>query len=279
MDKNILVVDDEKEVTRSLEGFFSALGYKILGAFNGEEALEIIKTRRLDLILLDIRMPGIDGRDVLKRVKKDNPTIKTIVFTAYGKQYKDEVEKLGVDSFFTKPLNLSKLIETIQTLIGPDAAIKPPTEPIHVEETKGIPKAKILFIQPSPMTYGFTCGYFAGHDNLAGGDYDVRVSYDVKEALNLIYSYQPDIVVMYDCFFNPDDAKEFGGLMMKSSHKPKSVILHGLIPRTQFQVMELEQNGIQFCNQNTMNDENLRATNKKLVDYVNQECIKHKLLK
>ena len=73
--------------------------------------------------------------------------------------------------------------------------------------------------------------------------------------------------------------EELAGLMMSSSHKPKAVILHGLIPKTEFELKDLEKTGIKFCNQNTMDDEGFRLSNKKLVDFVADECRKYGLVK
>ncbi|MFA5144014.1 MAG: response regulator [Candidatus Omnitrophota bacterium] len=114
----ILVVDDEREATMSLRGFFAALGYDMLTAFDGKEALEIIDSgRRIDLILLDIRMPGIDGIQILEHLRQTDSGTKVIVITAYDKDVKDEVEGLGVDGFLTKPIDLSKLIDNVRRVI------------------------------------------------------------------------------------------------------------------------------------------------------------------
>jgi two-component system, response regulator, stage 0 sporulation protein F len=276
----ILVVDDEKEVTMSLKGFFAALGYDMLTALNGKEALNIIDSiKNLDLILLDVRMPGVDGIQILKHLQKTKSKTKVIIITAYDKEVKEEVEKIGIDGFFAKPIDLSKLIDRIRFVIedSKDTRVYPTKEKTE-PEIKGIPKAKILFMEPNPMVYGFTCGFFAGA-NLVEGEYETKVVYGDKEGLNLLYNYQPDIVIMYDSLYNMEDTKELAGLMMSSSHKPKAVILHGLIPKTEFELKELEKMGIKFCNQNSMDDEGFRVSNKKLADFVAKECLKHGLVK
>lgn len=115
----ILVVDDEKEVTMSLKGFFSAIGYDMLTAFDGDEALKVIDSiKSLDLILLDVRMPGVDGIQILKHLRKTNSKTKVIIITAYDKEVKAEVEKIGIDGFFAKPIDLSKLIDRIRYVIA-----------------------------------------------------------------------------------------------------------------------------------------------------------------
>ena len=277
----ILVVDDEKEVTMSLKGFFSALGYDMLTALNGNEALNVIDSiKNLDLILLDVRMPGVDGIQILKHLRKLNAKTKVIIITAYDKEVKDEVEKLGIDGFFAKPIDLSKLIDRIRYVIEDlkrDTRFYPSKEKEEAV-SKQVPKARLLFIEPNPMVYGFTCGFFAA-SGIIEGEYETKVVYGDKEGLNLLYDYQPDIVIMYESLFSMDDTKELAGLMMSSSHKPKAVILHGLIPKTEFELIELRKAGIKFCNQNSMDDEGFRLSNKKLVDFVADECRKHGLVK
>ncbi len=277
----ILVVDDEKEVTMSLKGFFTAIGYDMLTALNGNDALKVIDSiKNLDLILLDVRMPGVDGIHILKHLRKINSKTKVIIITAYDKEVKYEVEKLGIDGFFAKPIDLSKLIERIRYVMDdPKKDTRAyPTREKEEPMLKGTPKARLLFIEPNPMVYGFTCGFFAG-TGLIEGEYETKVVYGDREGLNLLYDYQPDIIIMYDALYSMEDTKELAGLMMKSSHKPKALILHGLIPKTEFEIRELDNMGIKFCNQNSMDDEGFRVSNKKLADFVAKECLMHGLVK
>ena len=276
----ILVVDDEREVTLSLKGFFAALGYDMLTALNGNEAMDIVNSVRLDLILLDVRMPGIDGIQILKKVRQDKPKTKVIIMTAYDKEVKGDVERIGIDGFFAKPIDLSRLIERIRYVLEDrtDRTRTYPTKETEEPASTYTPKAKLLFIEPNPMVYGFTCGFFAAKD-LIKGEYETKVVYGGSEGLENLYDYQPDIIVMYDSLHNADDTKELAALMMKSSHKPKAVILHGLIPKTPYELHELERTGIKFCNQNSMDDKGFRVSNRKLVDFVAKECIKQGLVK
>ncbi len=282
MDRNgiILVVDDEKEVTMSLKGFFSAIGYDMLSAFDGKEALDIIKSISLDLVLLDVRMPGVDGIQVLKYIREHKPKTKVIIMTAYDKEAKEEVEKLNIDGFFAKPIDLSKLLDRIRYVLQASKSTRAyPTKEKEEAPSKKIPKAKLLFVEPNPMVYGFTCGYFAGKD-LVEGEYETNVVYtNEKEIMERVYQYSPDIIIMYDSLFSMEDTKQLAAFMMQSSHKPKALILHGLFPKSELELKELEKLGIKYCNQNAMDDEGLRISNKKLTDFVAKECEKHNLIK
>ena len=275
----VLVVDDEREVAGSLEGLFKALGYDMVAAFSGKEALGYLAEMKFDAILLDIRMPGIDGREVIKRVKKDNPRVKIVVFTAYGLDYKEDVEKLGVQGFFEKPLNMLALIHHIEGLLSKSEAIVEPEKTEKEKTDHKTPKAKILFIEPSPMIQALTCAYFTGRKELAEGDYEVKVTFSYGTAMKIMYEFCPDIIVMYDAFMNPDDAKNYASLMMRSSHKPKVLILHSVMPISRYQELEFAKEGITFCNQNTMTDEHLREVNKRLVSLVKEKCLTYNLIR
>ena len=70
MGKRILIVDDEKNLTTALDSFFQSKGHEIYIANSGESALEFLKKEKVDLVLLDLTMPGVDGIEVAKTVKK-----------------------------------------------------------------------------------------------------------------------------------------------------------------------------------------------------------------
>lgn len=275
----ILVVDDEKEITMSLKGFFTALGHDMLTALNGDEALKVVDAVTLDLVLLDVRMPGVDGIQVLKHIRKNKPKTKVIIITAYDREVKEEVEKLGIDGFFAKPIDLSRLMDRIRYVLDtPSDTRAYPTKEKEETPSAKIPKAKLLFIEPNPIVYGFTCGFFAA-SGLVTGEYETKVVYGDREGLNYLYDYQPDIVIMYDSLYNMEDVNQLASLMMSSSHKPKTVILHGLIPKSEFEVLKLKKMGIMYCNQNSMDDEGFRVSNRKLADFVAKECVRHGLVK
>lgn len=291
----ILIVDDEIDLTKTLKGFFMALGYDMLTAFDGNEAMSVIDSvHNIDLILLDIKMPGVDGITILKNVRKNHPKTKVIVITAYDKETKAVVEKIGINGFLAKPIDISKLLDRIKYVLKEDVKDTRyyPTKEKE-EEIKETPKAKILFLEPNPAAFAFMCLYFAdqtladGEDkeqSIVKGEYEMKIVFSskgdlAKEGLNVLYDYQPNIVVMNECLFSIEDTKELAGLMMKSSHKPKALILHGFLPKSDYELMELSKMGVQFCNQTAIDDKGFRVLNKILANFVAKECIKQGLLK
>jgi two-component system cell cycle response regulator len=116
----ILVVDDDPLNVKLLAAKLGASGNRILTAYNGFEALEIIKTRTPDLILLDIMMPGMDGYEVIKRLKeqKDTKHIPIILITALeSEEEKKKGFAAGADEFLNKPVNTTELETRVLSLL------------------------------------------------------------------------------------------------------------------------------------------------------------------
>lgn len=106
----MLVVDDEIEICDFLKTFFEDRSYKVLTALDGETALKVIEQEKPSIVLLDIKMPGLDGMEVLKRIKTFHPATKVIMVTAIETRDKiDEATRLGADNYITKPLSLEYL--------------------------------------------------------------------------------------------------------------------------------------------------------------------------
>ena len=276
--KKILVVDDEKEVTLTLKGLFSALGHDMLTAQNGDDAIRLIDTQKPALVLLDVRMPGVDGIEILKKLRREKSGSKVIIITTYAKETKEEVEALGIDGFFPKPIDLNALNERIRFVLDSKNDTRFYPSKVKDEPIRQTPKAKLLFIEPNPVVYGFTCAFF-NIKEMSNGEYEARVAYDATEGLKELYSFRPDFVVMYDSLHHMEDVMKLAEVMMAQSHRPKKVILHGLIPKTDREMCELEKKGITFCNQNSLDHEGLKRLNQLLVDFVARECVKMGLVK
>ena len=110
MDKIILVVDDEKNIRTTLSTFLSSLNFKVDTVSNGEEALIKLKEKDYNLVLLDIKMHGLTGMQVLQEMRNSGVKTNTIMMTAYG-TIENAVEsmKLGAVDFISKPFTLEAL--------------------------------------------------------------------------------------------------------------------------------------------------------------------------
>lgn len=110
----ILVVDDEHDICDFVRTFFMERGFQVFTALNADDAMVIIKKDRPDLVLLDIKMKGMDGLATLKHIREFDKTIKIIMVTALDDQDKmHEAYKLGAIDYITKPLVLDYLEEAV----------------------------------------------------------------------------------------------------------------------------------------------------------------------
>jgi len=110
----ILVVDDEHEVCRMLETFLQAKGYTVYKAFNGEMAIKLVKEERPHIVLLDIKMPGMNGLECLEKIIEIDKDLGVIMITAIKEEETGKKAlKLGAFDYITKPMDLHYLEECL----------------------------------------------------------------------------------------------------------------------------------------------------------------------
>ncbi|MBP3965951.1 MULTISPECIES: response regulator [Paenibacillus] len=108
--KKVLIVDDQNGIRILLMEVFSSEGYTTFQAPNGKLALEIVRNEAPDLVLLDMKIPGMDGLEILKHVKAINKDIKVIMMTAYGElDMIKEATDHGALMHFTKPFDIDEM--------------------------------------------------------------------------------------------------------------------------------------------------------------------------
>src|SRR3954454_20224406 len=114
----VLVVDDQPPNVRLLEAILSPRGYDVLTASSGEQALELIGAEDIDLVLLDILMPGIDGYEVCRRIRDqvDTAYLPVVMVTASGDEQKVRALEPCADDFLTKPIDTSELLARVSSL-------------------------------------------------------------------------------------------------------------------------------------------------------------------
>ena len=115
----VLIVDDEPSILKSLSGILSDEGFDVVTASNGYEALKIIDAQSPDLVLLDIWMPGIDGIETIKEIKKTTPLTQVVMITGHGNiETAVQAVKFGAYDFLEKPLSIDKVIVTINNALN-----------------------------------------------------------------------------------------------------------------------------------------------------------------
>ena len=116
----VLVVDDEEHIVELLKFNLENTGYKVITANNGNDAISLAKENKPDLVLLDLMLPGMDGFDVCKEIKRNTETRKTaiIMLTAKGEEF-DKILglELGADDYITKPFGIMELISRVKALL------------------------------------------------------------------------------------------------------------------------------------------------------------------
>lgn len=111
----LLIVDDEERFLDSISQRLEMRGFDVTKAINGKEALEAAKNKQYDLALLDLKMPGMDGKEVLKILKDEHKYIEVIILTGHGSlESAVECTKLGAFGYLPKPYELDRLLETLK---------------------------------------------------------------------------------------------------------------------------------------------------------------------
>ena len=120
MKERVLIVEDDRDIVKMLEYNLLKEGYKTVSAQDGEKAMDMVSRERPDLIILDLMLPGIDGLEVCKLLKKDSKTaaIPIIILTAKSQEADKVIGlELGADDYVTKPFSPRELIARIKAVL------------------------------------------------------------------------------------------------------------------------------------------------------------------
>ncbi|MDD5196860.1 MAG: response regulator [Candidatus Omnitrophica bacterium] len=120
MGKKILIVDDEPDLLRVVCFRLEKIGYQVISAVNGQEALELAEKESPDLMLLDVRLPLLGGPEVCSRIKKDERLkhIPVILFTASTQSITEKVQACGAQGYILKPFSSEELFKKIKEFIS-----------------------------------------------------------------------------------------------------------------------------------------------------------------
>jgi DNA-binding response OmpR family regulator len=137
MPRRILVIEDDPPIRRGIVDALTFSGYATLEAGHGDEGLSLATTSDIDLVLLDLVLPGRDGLSILREVRATRPTLPVIILTARGEE-SDRVTglKLGADDYVVKPFSVKELLARVQAVLR-----RSPERPSDVGEVR-IPRGK-----------------------------------------------------------------------------------------------------------------------------------------
>ena len=266
----ILVIDDETTMLETLSSFFGNRGYQLMTATTAEAALKLIKEEQPSLALIDIKLPGMNGLELLKVIKKDYPGVKTFVVTAFDEENKKAAEQIGCDAFFAKPIGLDQLKKkVIEVLSDTERRIK---TIVKTQVLEGTPKAKLLFVlevlpnEDNRLTnYLRQCFTDQGR---CGGKYEVDFAHSINDTLQKMMTFKPDIaLVNFDSLYQIP-CGQLSSRIVESPYRPKEVIVYGLNLEAADK-QSLEHLGIQYVDQ--------RRSFAKLVTTVKQTALRHNL--
>ena len=120
----ILIVDDQIGIRMMLEEVFTQAEYEIEIAENGLEAIQKAEDFRPRLALLDMKLPGMDGIDIMIELKKKLPDITVFMMTAYGElELIEHAKKLGVEKYFTKPFDIDEVLLEVDSFFNTSGSI------------------------------------------------------------------------------------------------------------------------------------------------------------
>jgi DNA-binding response OmpR family regulator len=115
MPQKVLLVDDEKDFVHVLSERLKSRSFESAIAYNGEEALSILETDEPDVMVLDLKMPGIDGIEVLRKVRKSHPDTQVIILTGHGSEREEALAReLGAFAYLHKPVDIEVLAKTMK---------------------------------------------------------------------------------------------------------------------------------------------------------------------
>jgi len=115
--KRILVVDDEESIRELYRAELAEEGYEVELAGDGLHALRRLDAFRPDLVTLDVKMPGIDGIETLRRIRERHPTVPVILVTAFG-EFKQDFNTWASDAYIVKSHDTTELKQTVRRLLG-----------------------------------------------------------------------------------------------------------------------------------------------------------------
>jgi DNA-binding response OmpR family regulator len=235
--KAILIVDDEKNILLTLSQAFESLGVEVDTASNGEEALTRLKGREFGLILLDIRMPVMDGMESLRRIREIRPDIRVIMMTAHGTiESAVEAMKLGAVDYLQKPFDPEEIWELVSRMTGRDKL----DEYKHVNYTSYIDLAKKcigdrqfdaafehmrkgIFVDPGrPEAFNL----LGALREIQGDRIEAQKNY--RAALSLDPSYQPAINNLHRS--TTAKWRHEGGIIFKEVKRKASRLTTGVCP-------------------------------------------------
>lgn len=139
----VLVVDDDRRMVKTICDILKVKGYEAIPAYSGEEGVEKVRTESPGCVLMDIKMPGIDGVEALKRIKEAAPDIPVLLMSAYATpEQAEEARENGAYSVLTKPLDVQQVLSFLSLLRKEESILVVDDDPLFCKTLKDILQAR-----------------------------------------------------------------------------------------------------------------------------------------
>jgi len=244
----VLIIDDEKPILDSLSSILQDEGFQVFKAIDGNEGLSLFDKEKPEVVLLDVWMPGMDGLQVLKRIRKKNKNAMVIVISGHGTiSTAVEAVKRGAYDFLEKPLSIDKVLEVISRGLGLDIGRAAKTENVKIGITKGPDTLKQKTIGKSIVVYGVGL-----HSGVKTG----MILLPMPENTGIIFEHMPDgerIPAYIDYVFSVGYASSLKGkncLVRTIEHLLSTCHMYGitnLLIKVSEEVPILDGSSIEIC--------------------------------
>lgn len=242
----ILVVDDDRRMVRTISDILKVKGYEPIEAYSGEEAVVKSQEKGLDCVLMDIKMPGINGVEALHLIKTAAPNLPVVLMSAYAAHEQvEEAKKQGAYTVLTKPIDIQILLSFLSLLRKEESILVVDDDPAFCRTIKDILEVKGYSVE-TEMDAANVLGRMESDYKLAVvldlklGDVDglevlkkIRVRYPTKPVI-LVTGYggemaatisQGDQIGAYACLYKPLEIDTLIGIIEEVSRRKKQTLL------------------------------------------------------
>ncbi len=195
---SVLIVDDDPNIGETLVDILEASGYEARFATSGAEALSLFKKKKFDAVLLDIRMPGMDGVETLRRIKEHHPTTTVVMITAFAEdKLVDKAKVEGALHVLSKPLDIDKITSFLEKL----------------------EVLKTMFIVDDDVPF---CNSLK--DALSIHSYKVAIAHNAEDAIDT-FSKQKSGIVLLDMKLNGENGLEVANKLKEKGYKYAIILM------------------------------------------------------
>jgi DNA-binding NtrC family response regulator len=236
----VLVVDDDRRMVRTVCDILKAKGFQALPALTGEDAVEIVREEKPDCVLMDVRMPGIDGVETLRIMKELAPDLPVVLMSAYATpEQAEEAKKQGVHALLTKPVDIQLLLSFLSLLRKEECILVVDDDPLFSKTLKDILQGRNFRVETEDdpgkalalmeqkyelaVVLDLKLGDTDGLDLLR----DIRSRYPTKPVV-LVTGYREEMapaiemgfeIGAYTCLYKPFETEELIGIIKEISSK------------------------------------------------------------